>query len=94
MEIEVDWDACEANGLCEGIAPDIFQVDEDAYHFFWGFNYMLQDGWSFPLLVKDLLECYEAACNGLEHQQPSPRPVCAAARSECSFPGHWPGARL
>jgi len=52
----------------------LFQVDDDAYHFFWGFNYMLQDGWSFPLLMKDLLDCYEAACGGRENQLPPPRP--------------------
>jgi ferredoxin len=24
-----DYDLCEANGLCEGFAPDIFQLDDD-----------------------------------------------------------------
>ncbi|MPY98127.1 MAG: ferredoxin [Actinophytocola sp.] len=33
MNIIVDYDACEANGLCEGFAPDIFQLDdEDRLH--------------------------------------------------------------
>jgi amino acid adenylation domain-containing protein len=52
----------------------LFQVDDDAYHFFWGFNYMLQDGWSFPLIIKDLLDCYAAACDGRENLPPPPRP--------------------
>ena len=29
MKITVDYQACEANGLCVGIAPDIFQLDDD-----------------------------------------------------------------
>jgi ferredoxin len=28
-EIVVDWDECEANAVCEGILPEIFQVDDD-----------------------------------------------------------------
>ncbi len=30
--------------------------------------------WSFSLLVKDLFDCYEAACEGLAVDQPQPRP--------------------
>jgi ferredoxin len=29
MKILVDYDACEANGYCENIAPEVFRVDED-----------------------------------------------------------------
>jgi ferredoxin len=29
MKILVDYDACEANGYCENIAPEVFSVDED-----------------------------------------------------------------
>ncbi|MFB9726992.1 ferredoxin [Haloechinothrix salitolerans] len=33
MRVIVDYDACEANGLCEGYAPDVFQLDdEDQLH--------------------------------------------------------------
>jgi ferredoxin len=28
-QIVVDWDECEANAVCEGIAPEIFSVDEN-----------------------------------------------------------------
>ena len=27
--VEVDFDACEANALCEATAPDMFFVDDD-----------------------------------------------------------------
>lgn len=29
MEIKVDRDLCEANGVCVGLAPDIFELDDD-----------------------------------------------------------------
>ncbi|NLU82259.1 ferredoxin [Rhodococcus sp. HNM0569] len=29
MEIRVDPDRCEANGVCVGIAPDLFELDDD-----------------------------------------------------------------
>ena len=29
MEVRVDRDRCEANGVCVGIAPDIFDLDDD-----------------------------------------------------------------
>jgi len=28
-KIVVDWDLCEANGICEAMAPDSFEVDDD-----------------------------------------------------------------
>lgn len=27
--VEVDYDACESNALCEGLAPDMFLLDDD-----------------------------------------------------------------
>jgi ferredoxin len=29
MEVHVDRDLCEANGVCEGVAPHIFRLDDD-----------------------------------------------------------------
>lgn len=29
MKIVADWDRCTGNGLCEGEAPDVFEVQED-----------------------------------------------------------------
>lgn len=28
-KIKVDFDACESNALCEALAPDVFEVDDD-----------------------------------------------------------------
>jgi ferredoxin len=31
MKIRVDFDLCESNALCEAIAPDVFELDDDDY---------------------------------------------------------------
>ena len=31
MKIKVDFDLCESNALCESLAPDHFQVDDDDF---------------------------------------------------------------
>ena len=30
-KIEVDWDLCESNAMCEALAPAHFEVDDDDY---------------------------------------------------------------
>lgn len=37
MKIEVDFDKCDSNAVCQGIAPEVFEVRED------GFLYVLQE---------------------------------------------------
>jgi ferredoxin len=29
--VEVDYDACESNALCEAMAPDVFRLDDDDF---------------------------------------------------------------
>ncbi|MBA0126927.1 ferredoxin [Haloechinothrix sp. YIM 98757] len=29
MRVLVDYDACEANGVCAGLAPEVFELDAD-----------------------------------------------------------------
>lgn len=31
MRIKVDFDLCESNGLCEAMAPDVFELDDDDF---------------------------------------------------------------
>lgn len=31
MHVEVDRDRCEGNGVCVGIAPDLFDLDDEDY---------------------------------------------------------------
>ena len=28
-KISIDWDLCESNAMCEALAPDIYEVDDD-----------------------------------------------------------------
>jgi ferredoxin len=37
MRVVVDFDRCQSNAVCMGIAPDIFEVRDD------GFLYILQE---------------------------------------------------
>jgi ferredoxin len=33
VKVSVDWDACEANAVCAGLVPEVFEVDdEDQLH--------------------------------------------------------------
>ena len=29
MKVQVDTDACEANAICAGLVPEVFEVDDD-----------------------------------------------------------------
>ncbi len=31
MRVKVDRDRCEGNAICVGIAPDVFDLDDDEY---------------------------------------------------------------
>jgi ferredoxin len=31
MRIQVDFDLCESNGLCEAMAPEVFELDDDDF---------------------------------------------------------------
>lgn len=31
MKVKADFDLCESNGICVGIAPDVFELDDDDY---------------------------------------------------------------
>jgi ferredoxin len=31
MKVKVDFDRCQSNALCEGLAPDVFEIDDDDY---------------------------------------------------------------
>lgn len=31
MRIKVDFDLCESNALCEAVAPDVFELDDEDY---------------------------------------------------------------
>ncbi|HKX33614.1 MAG TPA: amino acid adenylation domain-containing protein [Blastocatellia bacterium] len=44
----------------------LFRTEEDTYEFVWIFNYMIQEGWSYPLILKDFFACYDAYARDAE----------------------------
>nr|QEO74372.1 condensation domain-containing protein [uncultured bacterium] len=52
----------------------LLRVSETTYEFIWSHHHLLLDGWSLPLILKDLLACYEAFADGTEPQLERPRP--------------------
>ncbi|HJQ04871.1 MAG TPA: ferredoxin [Nocardioides sp.] len=31
LKIKVDFDLCESNAMCEALAPDVFELDDDDF---------------------------------------------------------------
>lgn len=31
MKVQVDFDRCESNAMCEALAPEVFEIDDDDY---------------------------------------------------------------
>lgn len=52
----------------------LIRLADDAYCFIWCFNYMLQDGWTYSLIMKDAFACYEALCRGAHFEPERRRP--------------------
>lgn len=50
----------------------LFRTEEDTYEFVWIFNYMIQEGWSYPLILKDFFACYDAYARGAEPELHEP----------------------
>lgn len=58
MKVVVDFDLCESNAICMGIAPEVFEVRED------DFLYILQDNppeEMRPQLEEAVMSCPRAA---------------------------------
>jgi amino acid adenylation domain-containing protein len=44
----------------------LFRLTNETYHFIWSFHHILLDGWSWPILFKEIFAFYDAIAN---HQQ-------------------------
>jgi len=31
MKVKVDFDRCQSNAVCESLAPEVFEIDDDDY---------------------------------------------------------------
>ena len=52
----------------------LIRVDEDTSIFVWTCHHILVDGWSMPILLQEILTCYEAALQGDSVSLSRPRP--------------------
>ena len=52
----------------------LFQLGEEEWEFVWSHHHILLDGWSIPIIMKEVLATYEAVRGGQEPGLPSPRP--------------------
>lgn len=50
------------------------QLDHNRHRFLWSFHHILLDGWSMPLLFKEIFDFYRAYRNGEELNVENPRP--------------------
>lgn len=42
----------------------LIQIEDNAYYLVWAWHLIILDGWSLPLLLKDVIQLYEAYCKG------------------------------
>jgi len=52
----------------------LIQVAEETYHFVWSFHHLLLDGWSMPLVTKELFTFYEGLSQGQRVELAAVRP--------------------
>ncbi|MGK3959181.1 non-ribosomal peptide synthase/polyketide synthase [Sorangium sp. So ce118] len=52
----------------------LLRLGEGAYQVVWSFHHLLLDGWSTPLVFRDLLVLYETVCQGRSASLPPARP--------------------
>ncbi|WP_201376287.1 non-ribosomal peptide synthase/polyketide synthase [Ktedonobacter robiniae] len=53
----------------------LLRLDDDAYHFIFSHHHLLLDGWSQPLLWREVMQLYQSFCQGnAEPALPMPRP--------------------
>jgi hypothetical protein len=52
----------------------LIRLDEQSYYFIWTHHHLLLDGWSLPLIFREVFETYEALRQGEEIKQTKPRP--------------------
>ena len=72
----------------------IFEVGEQVYRFVWTHHHLLLDGWSLPLVMKELFGLAEAAREGRKLSLPMPRPYrdyigWLAAQDESAAEAYW-----
>jgi amino acid adenylation domain-containing protein len=52
----------------------LIQLKEQTWQFLWSFHHLLTDGWSMPIILKEVFTLYETTHKGLPFQLPPARP--------------------
>jgi amino acid adenylation domain-containing protein/non-ribosomal peptide synthase protein (TIGR01720 family) len=52
----------------------LIQRAEDVYSFVWSYHHLLLDGWSLPIILKEIFTFYDAFCRGQDRALERPRP--------------------
>nr|WP_129677795.1 non-ribosomal peptide synthetase [Candidatus Chloroploca sp. Khr17] len=52
----------------------LFEVDDSLCHLVWTRHHLLSDGWSLPIMMRELMALYEAECSGQPLHLPPSRP--------------------
>ncbi len=71
-------DAARHRGFDLGKAPllrvHLLRLGDENYRFVWTFHHILLDGWSFPIVLKELFMLYEGFSRGMTPRLPPARP--------------------
>lgn len=51
----------------------LIRIDEETFEFIWSFHHILLDGWSVPLVLKEVFDAYQAFCKQQEPQWSAPQ---------------------
>jgi amino acid adenylation domain-containing protein/thioester reductase-like protein len=52
----------------------LVRLEDDLHHFIWSNHHLLIDGWSVPIVLREVFTAYEAGLRGLSPQWPPARP--------------------
>lgn len=52
----------------------LIKTGDQSYEFVWSFHHIIMDGWSYPVIQKEVFEFYKAAKEGTEVRLPKPVP--------------------
>jgi amino acid adenylation domain-containing protein/non-ribosomal peptide synthase protein (TIGR01720 family) len=78
QDLEALMRADQVRGFALGEAPlmrlTLVRVADDRHQLLWSFHHLVSDGWSFPLLVGEILKVYGALCGGRSVERPMPPP--------------------
>lgn len=61
----------------------LIRLSQHCHQFIWSYHHLLLDGWSMPLVLRDVLTCYRAAC----HSQQASLPISRSYKSYLSWLG-------